>query len=705
MLNTWNIVGLANTKSKHVIGIQDAKILDAVLSPLVSLYALEYAMPNDRATLTEVMRRENNRVDDNPNGVEVTLRYQLMMQKDALDNEFDGNRVHIMKGYTRDIYNPHIELTAADPTQGKDLIAAGYTLVTGTALQQDPADPSSVGRDLYVLRGRGLNDTITGFISYLSQKSKGSSMHGGLTSPLSTDTVHEYAAAVNAVVEGVKNPAIDALFQRDDNYDPRKNNDANYMAPVLNHAGSAVNYRYLMEETTKDNLLERENRLEKVVGHMAGAALNKRETPLVNKDGIQLLQDQFNAEFATTPEAFLEFSENSPDPIIRERYRLLPDKTKRDIRAIWGRDGMRVRNDVYNVAFGYRKASVGDVFNKFPEDRSKFENWFVNFMENTPMQWKDGEFVPLGKKAAVVLLRSERGWQEIVRLVKDIWVIKNLVTLLGNEFSNMTMLWLRGVRPDKILTGKVAAYRATFAYRKTKKERDTLQWTLDMGMLQGQAAVDAADALVVYNDTLTHNPVHELMEAGMYQTLVEDISAEDDPYSYQSRLGEWADQKTKRVPGAFKTIAKNVLMTHDTIGYKLLNDATIMSDFSARFVLHEHLTGRSRKPLSKEESLRVARAAFVNYDVPTHRATQYLNDMGILPFTKYYLRIQAALVDAVRSAPGRSVMLALGSDMLTTMPTILQSSMLLDPLPGSLSAGALELPGALPELATVRACV
>jgi hypothetical protein len=711
MMNTWNIVGLANTQEVGTMPVANAEQLNAVLDPLVSLYAMDYLTDVDRTSLTEVLRREANRKDDEPSGFEVVLRYHQMMQKDALENEFDGNPVHMIKGYTQDIYNPHIELVAATKVEGQDLLAAGYTKLTQTALKQDPADPSTDPRDLYVLRGRGLNNTITGFMSYQSQRAKGSVLHGGLTNPLDMESTYQYAKTTNAVVASKKALDINGLFSVQDSWDPSKSRKANYMAPVLNHAGQAVNYRYLMEELTKDDVLERDNRLEKVVGHMAGSALNKQETPLLNTQGVQLLYDQQKAEFAANPERFLDFSPTSPDPVIRERYKLLPDKTKRDIRAIWGSDRMLVRNDIYNIAFGYRKASIGEAlekaFNRDEAGRNEFERFIVKFFETVPLQRVDGEFQPLGRKAAVVLLRGERGWQELVKMVKDIWVIKNLVTLLGNEFSNMSLLWLRGVPPHKIVTGKIAAYRATFDYRNALKERDKLEWTLKMGLLTGQAKIAAEDEIVILNDTLTKNPVHELMEAGMYQTLVEDISAEDDPYSYKSRLGEKIDQWTgadSKRPGVkiARTVAKNILMTHDTTPYKILNQATIMSDFSARYVLHEHNTTRKRNPIGSEESLRIARAAFVNYDVPTHRTLQYLNDAGILPFTKYYLRIQAALIDAVRSAPGRAIAIALGSDYFNTLPTILESSMLLDPLPGSLSAGAAELPGAIDELATIR---
>jgi hypothetical protein len=145
-----------------------------------------------------------------------------------------------------------------------------------------------------------------------------------------------------------------------------------------------------------------------------------------------------------------------------------------------------------------------------------------------------------------------------------------------------------------------------------------------------------------------------------------------------------------------------LMVNHGTTGYEVLKHATMMSDFSSRYTLHKHLTKETnRNVVSKEESLRISRAAFVNYDVPTHRGVQYLNDMGILPFTKYYLRIQAALFDAVRTNPARALMVYTMGE-LANMPTIHDSSMFVDPVPGSLGMGAFELPGAIGEIATFK---
>jgi len=54
----------------------------------------------------------------------------------------------------------------------------------------------------------------------------------------------------------------------------------------------------------------------------------------------------------------------------------------------------------------------------------------------------------------------------------------------------------------------------------------------------------ARQRIIELNEALATNPVRELVEAGMFQTLVEDIGVDEDPYSYKSKLTDWVDSKT-----------------------------------------------------------------------------------------------------------------------------------------------------------------
>jgi hypothetical protein len=364
---------------------------------------------------------------------------------------------------------------------------------------------------------------------------------------------------------------------------------------------------------------------------------------------------------------------------------------------------MWIRNDVYNISMGYRKYSLADMFEKGWEDQNPIERIFVGILENVPVI-RNGKVGRLGTRAALRIAQAEDMWQEAVKVVKDIWVIKNLFTLLGNEMSNFTVLMLAGVPVQDIVKNKILAFNSTMAYQGDRRERDNLQRQLGINYLNAREERDARQRIIELDDAMDRNPVKELIDAGMFQTLVEDIAAEEDQYSYKSRLTSKIDQytgadSTNRAVKAARGVAKGALLTHDTAFYKVMNQATILSDFTSRYTMHQHLTKRSHNPLSKDASLQRARAAFVNYDVPTHKGIQYLNDTGLLWFTKYYLRIQAVLFQMVKENPVGALGVTGLDNLMGGISDILDSSML-SKWPGNLGWGAAELPGAVDEIIT-----
>ena len=138
-----------------------------------------------------------------------------------------------------------------------------------------------------------------------------------------------------------------------------------------------------------------------------------------------------------------------------------------------------------------------------------------------------------------------------------------------------------------------------------------------------------------------------------------------------------------------------------------MNRATVMSDFTARYALYNSLMKDSDPKdadydRTKELAIRATRAAFVNYDVGTSRELQYLNDSGILMFSKYYIRILLPLFAAMRQSPGKAFLVYLLGEV-ADQPTILEGHPISDPLPGTLSSGVFEFPDAVLNTAVIEA--
>jgi hypothetical protein len=143
-------------------------------------------------------------------------------------------------------------------------------------------------------------------------------------------------------------------------------------------------------------------------------------------------------------------------------------------------------------------------------------------------------------------------------------------------------------------------------------------------------------------------------------------------------------------------------MSRDGKIYQTLADITQMSDFVARYTLYQHMTSKLTKPLSHEDAIQEASDAFINYDIPMHKAMTYMDDMGFTMFTKYFLRVQRVIFKVSKDHPASTLATLLMTNYLWDVSNILEGSVLNRFGNNPFNAGALMYPGALDQLATLN---
>lgn len=684
MFNAGNIANLYGTPFAGRIQAGNVTKVTPVIDRLTTLYALAYVDPQHMLAAREVMAQENRRTDGG-HGIEMILKLHQQLQQQSKDRLFAAGEPLRMKGYVPEIFNPYIELKAADELDGENLVKQGF--VQGAEVHQDRVDPDQTVKHLYVLRDGGLQSHLTGIMSYTGRRAKGSQVTNGNTNLLSAQGIANLTTL--ATINQGKAKAVRAMFDQDANFDPRKVGDV-HLAPVLNAVGDVVNYRYMMAEHTKDNLLERDNRFEHLLGALAGNIYDKEMAVTQNAAAVQALKDQYDAEYAEKHRSYLRVGENATDPELREIWRLLPESTKQSVRQIWGGNNMMVRTDLLDINFGYRKLSIADTFTKDAAERNATER----------VLYEIGNFM-FGEKARLRFKQGEDIWQAFVREAKDTMVVKSGVTLMGNISSNLTELYWFGVPLKDILHHHKVAMKGALAYRKDSEALERIKLQLSTGYLPANNVKELEREQALLEDSLARNPVRELIDAGMMPTIVEDVAADDDLYSFKGRFNRKVDEFIDELNPHVVNTAKTLVIAHDTPLYKALSYGTQLSDFVARYTLYQHMTQRAKNPMAKQEALQLVSDAFINYDVPSHRLLQYANDMGFIYFSKYYLRIQKTIMHLYRENPGRALMLLTASHFFDAVPTLMDSQMV-HRLGNPFSTGALKYVTTLDEMATVN---
>lgn len=707
MLNAYNISRLTGTTHAGRLTDAQSRAAQPVIEQLVALYALSYTSPFDRNQALSILHTENRRGDSEGNGVEFTLRLARRLAQESKDRLFRNEEALMMHGYTPEIYNPGTVVAVADADGGKELTYQGYVAVGPVEI--DPADPDKTPRQMYVLRNGGLARFQTGVMSYSGKRAKGSPRHSGYLNVRTADGAEN--ASKNADIAHAKPGGL----SRGQRPDLSKENKT-YMAPVVNPHGQIVNWRYLMKNRTKDAILERNNRFDDVLGVLAGSIYDKQSTTEINTQALAALEEIYRTEGNRNPEAFVRVGPHSDDPKLREIWSMLPDDTQIAARNKFGHDGIMIKRELLLPMFGFRQYSLAEAFYKDPAARGHAERVFVELIERflgvvhranakrKGITMSVEESRKMAHRIAASITRFEKGWQEIVHEIKDIIVVKSVTVMVDNVLSNWSYLLMSGVPIRSIMKDHLIAMRASRAYEADTEALEQLQIKVSTGM----APADAQQEITRLQDALARNPVHELVEAGLMSSIVEDVAEDDaaNPYTYKSMLTRKAQAVTDRLPKMLVEAGKFVYMAHDTKLYQGLSRFTRMSDFLARYTLYQHLMNqkdKEGKAPNQEDVLHEVSEAFVNYDTPLPKSLQYLDHMGIMPFTKYYLRIQRVLMKLVAKNPARVLATLLLDNFVNLGPIVLDSSWMHRIGNNPLEWGALQLPGTVDELGTIAA--
>lgn len=657
--------GLAKNAVLIVSGFNPENIVDSsdarvgLVDRIATMYAIQYMDSKTKKDLGKVMKRE---LKNKTNGIDTSLRFHKELSKSAADTLFINNPTSMIKGFVPEITNPNREVRIAHSDAEAKLLKDQFFKEV-KSVGRDAKDPRTTTARLFLTEEANIQRLVSGVIEVVSTNRKGTSIY----------------MEPKEKMQAIK--AVQASMPTSPSYNPMHDKDV-YMTPNYDTQGKIIGFSYEMSGRNRDVLLERNNDFSELLGAYAATNYNKVKVPDQNNRVVDAAYEDYKENFSKNPRAYVTVGPNSNDYGLREVWALLPESTRDHITQVWGDDGMQVRNDVLLTMFGYRKYSLNQAFDKMADTRNMFENIYVGIMKEV-----------FGSNAKIRGVQGERAWQEAVSLVKDIVVIRSVKTMLMNTMSNAMLLSAHGVSPTDIVKDTLLSVRSGLQYRRDMANLIAAQQNLRAGV--GNEKQLEQDILK-YQDSLSRNPLASFIEEGMMPTIVEDIDPDTNLYSYKSKLQQRLDSVTSNVPKSVKTAAKWAFVSPDTPLYKFLNNATQFSDFSAKYSLYKYYTTKAKEKLSKDEALQIASDNFINYDVPTAKGLQYLNDMGVVMFTKYNLRIQKALFQLLKKRPATAMAQALFINSFTNMEAGIDPLLWFN-LGNPVRDGAFGLPSALDE--------
>jgi len=278
----------------------------------------------------------------------------------------------------------------------------------------------------------------------------------------------------------------------------------------------------------------------------------------------------------------------------------------------------------------------------------------------------------LPKQVKHIIRLTEMIWSEIMKITKLNIVIKTPDVLLGNIMSNLMLSVQMGMNPYKVLKMQLEGMRALGDF--LQQEKDVIALEMEQKKLRLQKAGSVRDAKMerVKNEInrikgdMKASPIKDLMDAGLYQAIIEDINVED--LKATNRVSRRIHEKTEKLPQMAQDAIDQLYLTDRTSIFKMMTQATQMSDFVARYALYNHMKSATDKHGARkntdQQALNTVIDSFIYYGAPDSKVLQYMNDMGLVMFTKFFLRIQKVLKNAAKGHPVEFLTSILAQEML-----------------------------------------
>ena len=465
------------------------------------------------------------------------------------------------------------------------------------------------------------------------------------------------------------------------NLSRRKPSNEAYI-PILNASGTSI----VGYEVTVDPMMYRHQRIEqdfaKNLGAWRGRQIEEQLASESNKELIKELKEQYENASSYVRGQFVDLIKLAKtDPIVKDALNNLSPQTLIDIsgKPFLPKE-FYVRQDLIPDIIGRRQASVLDLATGNTYWNPKVQRTLVNVLRSVA-----------GPKAFAYLYRGETLLKNLTSSARNFIVIRSGEVMLFNLFSNFMSLAIRGVPIQDIVRLTPRITKELEQFNKIRQKQVLIEMAINAE--KGKEHPSTFRIKTLQNrlreqkeavDLLTYS--RDLLKAGEYNTIADLGDVNDDILLSTGKWGEYLENKVNLLPNALKEVGRQLIITKDTAIYRMLEKGTRYGDFIAKAILYRYL--QENKRMSKEKALSKVRYEYVNYDMLPGRTREYLENMGLLWFYNYKLRIARTALSMLKENPLASLLYMISPISIGTPIT---DNVVVNALSGSGSSVGLKL--------------
>lgn len=333
------------------------------------------------------------------------------------------------------------------------------------------------------------------------------------------------------------------------------------------------------------------------------------------------------------------------DPVLKDALRILPADVIKHAESLFGTGRFMVRKDMLEDVFGYRDASIGDVW-------SGNSRWSPKTQERVR---KLAEMY-LGDDAFRILVQGEERWKNLVKDAKTLIVVKSVIVPAANFVANIFQMLARGVPMSTIARGLRDKTLEVDFYVKTHVEQMELAVQLmALGSKDTNQRQKLEARIQAIEDSWKRLSIWPLLAAGEFGSITDAGIGRDEILLSEGKLQAYIESKTEKLPPGLQRAGKWALITKDTALFQGLQKSMEYGDFLAKAIMYEHHLAKGK---TKAEALGEITDEFVNYDRHPGRVRGYVEALGLAWFYNYKLRIAKTAFSMLRKDPLRVALLA-----------------------------------------------
>ena len=575
--------------------------------------------------------------------------------------------IHTIKGYTKQILDPSFDITVDLISNKEELAKSGYKLIrklneneitknSGLAVYRRTfANVAHRDGSGFIISGANaigtaLKDTAYRLYRNIDPEDK--------VAPIRTWEIYTKNAEV--INKRLKKAMLTKKLTIED-----FNNISQGYSPIINpDTGMVSDYRITMSNEHKISDLNMEMDGLTILSKMYASQNTKLNASGRNRVLVEFLRDDMKTNMNLTSKRDLDnnkyilVTENTNNKFLKEAWKILPKELLDAARE----EDFYIREDWLQRLFGTPNISLND----------------IAIIHN-----KANRYIKRFISIAEYVIKT------IATLAKTNILLKIPGVLVSNIASNFYYSIMTGSNPAKVFRKTIENYKATKDYIETRKALNAILFKERIGT----ATKRELQLKNWYKSKLENNIVHPLMEKGMYQAIIEDSNVTD--IESISRLHKAINNNKiiNKLPKSIKQIGKQLYITEGTFIYDFMQQMTQFSDFASRATEYQlqmekapekytiiKKDGKTIRKLNdnwikyEEKVTKDVWEAFINYDIPQSSLMQYLNDMGILMFTKYAFRIQRVIAKNILDNPMGVLMFMLGQSYIMNTEDIMEQN-------------------------------